>query len=136
MGVDVCGTKIAAGAVTAQGESFALRLVPTEAASGTDAVITRMVDLIGQPARDARDAGRDVAGVAVATPGMVDPASGAVTFATPVLPAWARANLRERISAGTGLATRVRNDAHAAAWGEWRCGAGRGTAHMVMVTVG
>lgn len=136
IGIDVGGTKIACGAVTPAGESFAARTVPTEADTGAQAVIGRIADVVAVAAREVRDAGRTVAGVAVASPGVVDPEGGAVSFATPALPGWAGAGLRDRLTELTGLRTSVSNDAHAAAWGEWRRGAGRGTADMLMVTVG
>lgn len=136
VGVDAGGTKIAAGAVAADGQTFASHAVPTGAGDGTQAVVDRITGLVQDTVREAREAGRRIAGVAAATPGMVDSRTGAVTFATPVLPAWAGVDLGGHIESATGLPARIANDAHAGAWGEWCCGAGCGTRHMVMVTVG
>ena len=41
-----------------------------------------------------------------------------------------------RLEAATGLPVVVENDGNIAAWGEYRFGAGRGTADLVLVTVG
>jgi glucokinase len=136
VGIDVGGTKIAAGAVAGDGETFASHAASTGAEDGSQAVVDRIIGLVQDTAREARASGRHVAGVAIATAGMVDSRTGTVTFATPALPAWAGVDLGERIEKATGLPVRIANDAHAAAWGEWCCGAGRGTHHMVMVTVG
>jgi len=136
IGVDVGGTKIAAGAVSVSGETFASQLGPTEAGAGAEAVLDRMADMVAAVVRQARDARARVMGVAVATPGVVERESGAVRFATPALPGWTGADLGERLAALTGMPIAVVNDAHAAAWGEWRAGAGLGTRDMTFVSLG
>jgi glucokinase len=76
----------------------------------------------------------DVAAVGVGAAGMVDSRDGVLRYA-PNLP-WRDLPLADRISTATGLPCVVDNDANAAAWGEYRFGAGRGSADMLLVTVG
>lgn len=78
----------------------------------------------------------DCAGISVAFPSLVDPASGRVLaeygkFADAIgidLRAWARREL--------GLPLAIENDARMALIGEWRAGAGRGSDDLVMMTLG
>ncbi len=49
---------------------------------------------------------------------------------------WTEAPLGPRVSEASGLPATVENDATAAAWGEFRFGAGRGAQSLVAVTVG
>jgi len=50
--------------------------------------------------------------------------------------AWRDLPLADRVRAAVGLPTVVDNDGNAAAWGEFRFGAGRGSSNLLMVTVG
>jgi glucokinase len=86
------------------------------------------VDLVSKLRTD------DVAGIGVGAAGMVDAASGVLRYA-PNLP-WRELPLGDRLRAATGLACIVDNDGNAAAWGEYRFGAGRGSTDMLLVTVG
>jgi glucokinase len=69
----------------------------------------------------------------VGVPGLVD-AAGRLVFA-PNLPGAAGAELA-RALAGAARRIWVGNDATAAAWAEHQMGAGRGSSHMLMVTLG
>src|SRR5437868_4316374 len=50
--------------------------------------------------------------------------------------AWRNEPLRDAVAALVGLPVVVENDANAAAWGEFRFGAGKGEDHLLCVTVG
>jgi glucokinase len=74
------------------------------------------------------------AAVGVGAAGLVDFAAGAMPFA-PNLPL-RDVPIRDLVGGRAGLPCVVDNDANAAAWGEFRYGAGRGSRHMLLVTVG
>jgi glucokinase len=74
-----------------------------------------------------------VAAVGIGAPGPPDIEAG-VVVAPPNLPGWARVPLKRLIEDGLGITTFLENDANAAALGEHRFGAGRGTRHMIYVT--
>jgi glucokinase len=127
LGVDIGGTKIAAGVVRADGELLSHAVVPTLAATG--GVLDRALGL----ARDlVRTAPADVAACGVGTAGTV--VDGVVTHATSALPGWAGNDLRSAFAAGLDLPVVVRNDVHAWALGETRFGTA--CADALVVTVG
>lgn len=78
-------------------------------------------------------AGRPVA-VGVGAAGMVDFTAGVMRWAPNL--AWRELPIRDRVAEGTGLPCVLDNDANAAAWAEYRFGAGRGSRDMLLVTVG
>lgn len=129
IGVDVGGTKLAAGLVAADGS--VLDRVRHDTPDTADAIVDRIIDVatdfIGRHHLTDPPVG-------VGAAGLID-ADGAVRF-SPNLP-WRDfalgAQLRKRLP---GTVT-VDNDANVAAWGEYRFGAGR-EAHssLVMLTIG
>jgi glucokinase len=128
VGIDLGGTHLRAALVGADGGIVAARRVRTDAAGGPDAVVNQMIDLIAEM----RD--EDTAAVGIGIPGAFDGEAGTV-LGIPALPGWTDLPLRDRITAATGLACVLENDATAAAYGEWRAGAGQGCRHFVYITV-
>ena len=100
----------------------------TDTPDETEEILDAMVGLASAVRTD------DVAGIGVGAAGLVDVATGVLRFA-PNLP-WRELPLRDRLATETGLPCVVDNDANAAAWGEYRFGAGRGSTVMLLVTVG
>ena len=135
IGVDVGGTKIAAGAVDDAGTILHQVRVSTPATTA-EAVEEGIVEAVravlgaSEPALE----GRSVDGVGLAVAGFVDEKRSTLRFA-PNLPMVERP-LRELVSGRVGLPVVVENDANAAAWGEHRFGGGRGEKDVVLVTVG
>ena len=133
IGVDVGGTKVAAGLVDEKGEILARARRQTPSASPTDVedVIAACVEeLRADPAAD----GRAVEAVGVGAAGFID-AGRATVLVAPNL-SWRDEPLRDAVASRVGLPVVVENDANAAAWGEYRFGAGQGEQHLVVVTVG
>src|SRR6266702_618759 len=120
IGVDAGGTKVVGLLVDvkADGKILDRRLVETPA---TDAdAATRTIVAVARELM----AGNDVTALGVGAAGLVD-LGGVMRFAPNV--AWREYPLAERIGQAVGLPTTVDNDASAAAWGEFRFGAGRGS---------
>jgi glucokinase len=128
IGVDLGGTKIAAGVVDDAGVIVAEARRPTPE-TGTEAVIAAMADLIAELRTE-----HAVTGVGVGAPGFVNASRDTVLF-TPNLP-MAGVPLATSLGILTGLPVVVENDANAAAWAEFRFGGGVGATDMVMLTVG
>ncbi|MFJ8040993.1 ROK family glucokinase [Kitasatospora sp. NPDC096147] len=128
IGVDVGGTKIAAGVVDENGEILARTRVPTPADPQW------AVDAIAQAVRELKEQYPDVAGVGVGAPGFVDRERSTVIFAPNI--AWENEPLKTRVEELTGLDTVVENDANCAAWAEFRFGAAAEHSDMVLITVG
>ncbi|MHB1598094.1 MAG: ROK family protein, partial [Acidimicrobiales bacterium] len=87
IGVDVGGTKIAAGVVGTQGGVLARRRVATPR-TGQDDVLAAIGALVRALASDVRCA---VVALGVAVPGIVDPMRGVVLSATDTIPDWSGA---------------------------------------------
>lgn len=128
IGIDIGGSKVAAGLVTTAGQLVARRTLPTpgDRADTVEAVILRLV-------ADLSAAG-PVASVGVGAAGWIDETRRVVRF-SPHL-AWRNEPLADRLSARLDLPVVVDNDANAAAWAEHRFGSARGRDPLVMVTLG
>jgi glucokinase len=134
LGIDIGGTKLAAGVVDATGRILARGEVPTLAAEGLEPVLRRIVAL-GRSLLGAPEAARDpVRRIGVGCAGPVDVRAGKV-FNPPNLPGWNEVALIERIQTDLGLPAVLENDANAAGLGEFRYGAGRGARSLVYLTV-
>jgi glucokinase len=128
IGVDVGGTKIAAGAVDETGRIVEKVRVVTPATTAED-VEEAIVEAVRRLM-----ATHEIAAIGLAVPGFVDEKRAGLRF-TPNLPMVDRP-LREIVGARVGVPVVVENDANAAAWGEHRFGGGRQNPQMVLVTVG
>ncbi|MGH2529743.1 MAG: ROK family glucokinase [Actinomycetota bacterium] len=127
LGIDVGGTKIAAFRVARDGTVLDRDMVPTPA-EDPEATIDSMIDVAK------RLLSPEVVAVGVGAAGLVDVSGGILRFAPNL--AWRELPIAERMSVALGLPCQVDNDATAAAWGEYRFGAGRGYRHMLLVAVG
>ncbi len=130
IGVDVGGTKVAAGVVDEDGTVLARTRRATPPSAGPSDV----EDVIAQCVQELRD-GREVEAVGIGAAGFID-ADRARVLTSPNLPSWRDEPLRDAVQARVGLPVVVENDANAAAWAEHRFGAGTGEPDLVVVTVG
>ncbi len=73
--------------------------------------------------------------IGIAVPGLVDRKTGRVAFSANI-PKHSEVNLVDDIKSATGLSVSIENDANAAAYGEFRLGAGRGSRNMFYATLG
>jgi glucokinase len=129
IGVDIGGTKIAAGVVTVAGHILDRTRLPTppDDESATLAALFEVVD--GLRARDPA-----VAAIGLGAAGLVEWPHGHARWAPHN--SYRRMELRRLLHERTGLPTIVDNDANAAAWAEARFGAGSRGGDLVLVTVG
>lgn len=128
IGVDIGGTKIAAGVVDHEGRVLAKTVRPStpEDPAGIEAAI---IDAV----RELR-AAHEVEGVGVAAAGFISPQRDKVLFAPNI--AWRDYPLAARLQSDVGLPLIIENDANAAGWAEYRFGAGAGKRNVVMLTIG
>ena len=128
IGVDVGGTKIAAGIVTPGGEILDEVRYPTPHSS------EKLVETIAGAVSEVRD-GSEVGGVCLAVPGLILAQENKVVF-SPNLRAVEGIPLKDELEPRIGLPLTVENDGNAAAWGEFRFGVGSEAEHLVFVTLG
>jgi glucokinase len=127
IGVDMGGTKVLGGVTTRDGTIVRRREVPTTKTSeeallaGVDAVVESLLD-------------DDVRALGFGIPSTIDQRTGQAVWSAniPLTDVPFRDRFAERFSLPVG----IDNDANAAAIAEWQVGAGRGTDHMIMLTLG
>ncbi len=121
LGIDLGGTNIKAGVVTADGKLIARASMPT--GSGPQQVVEHMV----QAAKHAVAAGaillEDIESMGIASPGPLSSGEG-IVLRSANLPGWNRVPLRDLLADALGRPAYLENDAKAAAYGEFVAGAG------------
>lgn len=129
IGIDIGGTKVAAGVVDDNGVVLAVarRRTPSRDPEHLVDVVT---ELVRQLLAD-----HQVSAVGVGAAGFVDVERKTVLF-SPNLPGWRDAALRDHIADRVDLPVYIENDANCAAWGEYRFGAGEEQRDVVLLTVG
>ncbi|MDQ3669557.1 MAG: ROK family protein [Actinomycetota bacterium] len=125
--IDLGGTKLAAGVVDR--ESTVLRRTehPTETSS-QDALLAQIDGAIKELMNG------EVGALGIGIPSLIDQQAGEAGSSVNV--PLAGVHLRDQLSTRFGVPVALENDANAAALAEHRFGAGRGTGHMVLLTLG
>jgi glucokinase len=128
IGVDVGGTKVAAGVVDEDGRIIAKLKRSTPAASPArteQAIADAVTELL---------ASHRVAAIGLGAAGFVDSARATMLFAPNL--AWRDEPLKQRVEERLGREVVVENDANASAWAEARFGAARGHRDAMLVALG
>lgn len=137
LGVDIGGTKIAAGILDAQTGALLLSdRTPTRADQGGQAVLFRALELTQSVRTRAASLGLSpVVGVGIGAGGQID-SNGVVVHATDLLPGWAGTPLGQTFAEAFDLSAVADNDVNALAVGEARFGAGKGFANLLFLALG
>src|SRR5258708_1759904 len=132
VGVDIGGTKVAAGLVVAKGEIGAQTRAPMISQASAEEGLCAVLDAIARvlPSGDAH-----VSGIGMCAPGPLDPETG-VILNPPNVPCWRNFPLAEAVQKAYRVPVRVDNDANSAALAEARWGAGRGYQSVFYATIG
>jgi glucokinase len=138
IGVDIGGTKVAAGVVDRSGQIRCQTRMPMvstgEAAAGLGAVTSAIHSVSDQCAHDTKSEGL-IRGIGICSPGPLDPKTGTV-INPPNLPCWRNFSLSAEVARVYRVPVKVDNDANAAALAEVRWGAGRGYSYVFYATIG
>lgn len=129
---DFGGTNLRAALVSEAGEVLARLEVDSTPDASPEAVLDRIGDLLAE----VRDRGAEppvAASLAVA--GLIDAERG-VVMVSPNIPAFRNLALTAPLAERLGIPVSIENDASAAALGEHRFGAGKGTRHLLHATLG
>ncbi|MCW2830982.1 MAG: glucokinase [Aeromicrobium sp.] len=127
IGVDIGGTKIAAGLVSPSG------LILDSVSEPTPADATKIAEVVSDMV-DRLTGDEHAVGIGIGAAGFVGEDRSTVRFAPNI--DWREEPLGERVGALVDLPVVVENDANAAAWGEFRFGAGEDTDDLLLITVG
>jgi len=127
IGVDAGGTKLLGGVMKRDGTIVRRREVPTTKTS-EEALLDGVDDLVESLMED------DVGALGFGIPSTIDQRTGQAVWSANI--PLADEPFRERYAERFSLPVGIDNDANAAAIAEWKVGAGRGTNHMIMLTLG
>jgi glucokinase len=128
IGVDLGGTKVAAGLVTHDGSIDARLEQLTEVAS-EEALLTQLDALVEE-----LRSGAEVEALGFGIPSRIDQRRGRAVASVNV--PLTNVDFRDRMRERHGLPVGIDNDANVAAIAEWRTGAARGARHVAMLTLG
>src|SRR5229473_6341693 len=135
LGVDIGGTKVAAGLVDGSGAILFQKRVPmvaTQDATAGFAAVENAINAVFAARPDARSV---LATIGICSPGPLDPRTG-VVINPPNLPCWQNFPLAAAVQRVFGIPARVDNDGNAAALAEAIWGAGAGYRRVFYTTLG
>ena len=134
VGVDIGGTKVAAGLVNGEGEILARNRTPMLTTGAPSNGLTAVSAAIRGLFTDASSQNQ-ISAIGICAPGPLNPTTG-VIINPPNLPIWHNYPLAEEMRRAYNVPIRVDNDANAAALAEAKWGAGRGYRNIFYATVG
>jgi glucokinase len=135
VGVDIGGTKVAAGLVDRSGQiktQIRTPMVANGTAADGLAAVASAIELLFSHDAKARPL---IRGIGICSPGPLDPATGVVVN-PPNLPCWRNFPLAAEVEKIYRAPVKVENDANAAALAEAYWGAGRGYRHIFYTCIG
>ncbi len=134
IGIDLGGSKIALGLVSAQDEILARRRIDTHADAGLQSVVERIADEVAalQATLPRAEA---VSALGVGAPGPLDQIKGELLTLVN-LPGISNTPFRRALEERLSLPVALDHDAKVAALGEFHFGAGRGRDSMIYIVIG
>jgi glucokinase len=132
LGVDIGGTKVAAGPVNEAGEILSKVRVPMV----TDRTAADAMACVHEAIQSALQSAPEPArAIGISSPGPLDQKRG-IVLKTPNLPCWQDFPIRDVVEQKYGLPTRLENDANAAGLAEAIWGAGKNYRSIFYATIG
>ena len=137
IGCDLGGTNLRAAIIDVEtGTVLHHMSVPTLAREGHDAVMKRMANLVVQMIESADMKNKDIGGIGIGVPGVLDLEKGETLFLPNLPGTWPHVPLQATIEELTSLPTRLLNDVRSITYGEWLFGAGRGVDTVAVFAIG
>lgn len=134
LGVDIGGTKIAAGLVNAEGKILKQIRKPMVATGSAEAGLDAVISAIDEIAALAAPEG-GFQSIGICAPGPLDPRSG-IILNPPNLPCWRNFPLADKIREKHKQPVHIDKDSNAAALAETHWGAARGYHYVFYTTLG
>jgi glucokinase len=125
--IDLGGTKLLAGVLDEEGVVVKRTVRPTQVGS-QEQLLDELDDAIAELLEE------DIRAIGVGLPSTIDQRQGRAVSSVNI--PLAGIDFRDHLTSRFGLPAAIENDANAAALAEHRLGAGRGTQHMIMLTLG
>src|SRR5947207_1400377 len=127
IGINVAGTQARAALIDDEGRILASRI--------SDITPKATVAQLAEMVKELRSRQAEVSAIGVALPGLVNRQTDRVVAARD-LPSSSVENLHGELTRATGLRVELENDANAAAYGEYKVGAGRGSRNLFYMMIG
>lgn len=128
LALDIGGTAIKIGVINEKGEILESRETPTLAQEGGEALMNRVLTIIGEY--------KAIDRIGISTAGQVDHVEGKIIFASDNIPGWTGMEIKRRIQDMYKIPTVVENDVNAAALGEAYYGAAADTESFLCLAYG
>ena len=137
IGCDLGGTNIKAGLVDIeQGKVLISDSIPTKARLGPDAVLKRMTQLISSLIKKSDVKKKDIGGVGISAPGIIDLETSTTQFLPNLYTEWRNIPVGDIVSKDLGYEVSMLNDVRAITYGEWAFGAGKDVDSMACFAIG
>ena len=135
IGIEIGGTKLQAAVGTATGEILERIAAPVPEPGDAQAILGWLNDVLPQLTRWAVAEGMVISGIGVGFGGPVESATGRILTSHQVS-GWDHFALKPWMEERYGRPTTIANDANAAGWAEYRCGAGQGARTFCYMNIG
>jgi len=136
IGIDVGGTNVKMGLIDNTGKVIARDTFETKKYSkNKNKLINALVISTNALLDDNAIARKNVLGVGVGMPGLIDPQQGIVKILTN-MPGWKNVQLKKILEDKLSLRVMIDNDVNLITLGEWKYGAGKGYSDLVCLTMG
>lgn len=127
VGIDLSGPVLRAALVDQNGQIEERREAKTE--------VDQILNQVAQVVANLRGSGPRIEAVGIAIPGLVNRNTDRVVVSRD-LPSTVREDMHAEFMKASGARVEIENDANAAAYGEYKVGAGRGSRDMFYITIG
>ncbi|WP_062108126.1 ROK family protein [Bacillus niameyensis] len=135
IGIDIGGTKIAAGIISKEGEVVHKSTVPTPS-MGKDEILSLLKEIIQNLLEWAADQQLALEGIGIGTAGQVGFFEGKIVSGTPNIKNWNGVPLRDEIQAYTDLPIYIDNDVNVLTLAEYQFGAAKGCEEVICLALG
>ena len=135
LGVEIGGTKLQLAIGTAGGRILDLWQGKVDTASGGEGIRNWLEQQVPEFLANQKPNLGKIKAIGVGFGGPINSKTGHVLESIQVS-GWEDFPLKDWFSLQFGLPTAVQNDSNAAAWGEYRCGFGRGSQHFFYTNIG
>ena len=134
IGIDLGGTKILTVVADREGKILLRKKEETRAQEGPQAIINQIADSVEEVIRLTGIKKEEVLAAGICAAGFYNFKKGLI-MESPNLKKWKEIPLGQLLEEKIRLPVFVENDANAAAYGEYRRGAGQGKSHLIYITV-
>lgn len=134
LGIDIGGTKAVVAVARASGEILAESRIEQWARGSWREDLETLIEEARKQLERSQCSSEGLRAIGISAPGPLNPETGRVLEA-PNIPGWEDVPIGEAFREAFGVRVLLENDANAGALAEWRFGAGKGSRHMLFLTV-